>query len=294
MYELIKLTDKCYYIESPAKIGIYKPCGNEVYLIDSGSDKDAAKKVRKVLDANGWELKAIFNTHSHADHIGGNKYLQSQTGCKIYAKGIECDFTNHPVLEGAFLYGGMPYSELSHKFLLAQQSDASLLCDGVLPEGLSAISLEGHSFDMVGFLSDDGIAFIADCLSSKATIDKYGIGFIYDVEKYVDTLNNIKTLKADIFVPSHAQPTDNICELAQYNIDKAQEIADKIVQFCNEPICFDSLLKKLFDFYGIIMTHQQYVLVGSTVRSYISWLKKQHRLDMVFEDNMMLLKMVKE
>ncbi len=292
MYELVKITDKCYYIECPAKIGIYNPDGNDVYLIDSGSDKDTGKKVRKILNENGWNLKAILNTHSHADHIGGNKYLQSQTGCKIYAKGIECDFTNHPVLESAFLYGAMPYTELGHKFLLAQESDALPLCDEVLPEGLSIISLEGHSFDMVGFLSNDGVAFIADCLSSKSTIDKYGIGFIYDVEKYIDTLNNIKTMKADVFVPSHAQPTSDIGELAQYNIDKVLEISDKIVEFCKEPVCFESLLKKLFDFYNMNMTHQQYVLVGSTVRSYISWLKKQNRIDAVFEDNMLLWKSV--
>ena len=88
MYELIQLTEKCYYIQSPAKIGVYNPHGKEVYLIDSGSDKDAGRKVRQVLDANGWELKAIFCTHSNADHIGGNRYLQSQTGCRIYAPGI--------------------------------------------------------------------------------------------------------------------------------------------------------------------------------------------------------------
>jgi len=294
MYELVKLTEKCYYIECPAKICIYKPSGNEVYLIDSGSDKDTGKKVKKVLDANGWQLKAIFNTHSHADHIGGNKYLQSQTGCKIYAKGIECDFTNHPVLEGAFLYGGMPFSELSHKFILAQESEALPLCDEALPKGLSVISLEGHSFDMVGFKSDDGVAFIADCLSSKATLDKYGIGYIYDIEKYIETLSRVKEMKADIFVPSHAEPTNNICPLAEYNIDKVQQIANKIVEFCSQPVGFDSLLKKLFDAYGMTMTHQQYVLVGSTVRSYVSYLKKQGRIDMIFEDNTMYLKAVKE
>ena len=108
MYELIQVSEHCYYIQSPAKIGVVKLNDTEVCLIDSGNDKDAGKKVLKILNANGWALKVIYNTHSNADHIGGNHYLQAQTGCKIYAPGIERDFTRHPVLEPSYLYGGNP------------------------------------------------------------------------------------------------------------------------------------------------------------------------------------------
>jgi len=80
MYELIQVSENCYYIACPAKIGAVKTGPDTVCLIDSGSDKDAAKKVKKHLDANGWKLDAIYNTHSNADHIGGNRYLHEQTG----------------------------------------------------------------------------------------------------------------------------------------------------------------------------------------------------------------------
>jgi len=96
MFELIKISEKCYYINCPAKIGIYKQSETDVYLIDSGNDKDAGRKVRKILDENGWKLKGIINTHSNADHIGGNQYLQQQTGCKVFADGIEKAFTEYP------------------------------------------------------------------------------------------------------------------------------------------------------------------------------------------------------
>ena len=122
MYELIKLTERCYYIDCPSKIGIIKGAGDEVYLIDSGSSKDTGKKILKILNQNGWKLKAIYNTHSHADHIGGNRYLQGQTGCKVYAPGIECNFTRHPILEPSFLFGAYPPSDLRHRFLLAEES----------------------------------------------------------------------------------------------------------------------------------------------------------------------------
>ena len=89
MYELVQVSEKCYYINCPAKIGVYVADSANVYLIDSGNDKDAGRKVRKILDENGWHLAAILNTHSNADHIGGNRYLQGQTGCKVYSGGIE-------------------------------------------------------------------------------------------------------------------------------------------------------------------------------------------------------------
>ena len=108
MYELMQVAGNSYYLQSPAKIGLYKLSDTDVCLFDSGNDKAAGRKIRQLLDANGWHLKAIYNTHSHADHTGGNQYLQNQTGCRIYAPGIECDFTCHPVLEPAFLYGGYP------------------------------------------------------------------------------------------------------------------------------------------------------------------------------------------
>ena len=169
------------------------------------------------MDANGWNLKMICNTHSHADHIGGNEYLQKMTNCKIYASSIECDFTRHPILEPAFLYGGYPFAELRHKFLLAAESDAAFLTDDMLPEGISLIPLPGHFFDMVGFNvvdNDKTVAFIADCLSSEAILEKYQIGLIYDVAKYLETLEKVKNLEADIFVPTHANPTENIAPLA--------------------------------------------------------------------------------
>lgn len=288
MYELIQLSEVSYYIQSPAKIGLVRLNENDVCLIDSGSDKEAGRKVRQILDANNWHLTAIYNTHSNADHIGGNKYLQGQTGCKIYAPGIDCAFTRHPILEPAFLYGGYPVKDLRHKFLLALESNAEYLTKDVLPEGFEIIELPGHFFDMVGFRTPDDVVFLADCLSSREILEKYQIGFIYDVDAYIKTLEKVKTLTAKVFVPSHTEVAENVSDLAQYNINKVMEIAEKIVDLCPEPLCFEIILQRLFEKYSLNMNFEQYVLVGSTVRSYLAWLKDTDRLNAVFENNILL------
>jgi len=281
VYELCKAGENSYYLECPAKIGICLTGKEEVCLIDSGNDKDAGKKVRQILEHNGWSLKKILNTHSHADHIGGNHYLQGQTGCKIYAPGMEKDFINHPIMEPTFLYGGYPPKDLKHKFLMAQESEAELLTQEILPEGMSILDIPGHSYDMAGFRTSDDVVFLADCLSSKDTLEKYQISFLTDVAAYLSTLEMVKTLKAKLFIPAHA--AEDIVPLAQLNIDKVNEIAEQILHLCQEPRSFEMILQMLFQSYGLTMNFEQYVLVGSTVRSYLAWLKDTGKIDVSFE-----------
>ena len=285
MYELVRVTENSFYVQSPAKIGVVRTGDGEVCLIDSGNDKDAGKKVKRILEAEGWKLRAIYNTHSHADHIGGNNYLQAQTGCRIFAPGIERDFTEHPVLEPSYLYGGNPPKALRHKFMMAKESSALPLTEEVLPEGWEIIPLPGHSFDMVGFRTPDDVCYLADCLSGKETIEKYQIGFLVDPAAYIDSLEKVKQMKAECFIPSHAEAVKDISSLAQLNIDKVNEIADRITGICSEPASFEQILRRLFDEYSLEMTLEQHALVGSTVRSYLTWLTDSGRIRNLIENN---------
>ena len=288
MYELIQVLNSTYYINCPAKIGLYLDGDKDVYLIDSGNDKEPGRKVRQILDKNGWALRAILCTHSHADHIGGCKYLKAQTGCKVYAPGVERDFTRHTLLEPALLYGGFPPKALRHKFLMAQESDADELASAELPEGFEIIPLPGHCFEMVGFRTPDNVVFLADCLSSRATLEKYRIGFIYDVQAYLDTLEKVKSLSGAFFVPAHAEACEDVSELAQYNIDTVNEIAGRIKSICTQPVNFEALLKRLFDEYALELSFEQYALVGSTVKSYLAWLMDKWQLKAKCKNNMLL------
>jgi len=63
---------------------------NYIYLIhDQLSEKTAVvdpalvDPVLSELSNSGWSLDYILNTHHHADHVGGNLGLKSETGCTI-------------------------------------------------------------------------------------------------------------------------------------------------------------------------------------------------------------------
>lgn len=288
MYELHQVGQRTYYIQCPAKMGVFLTGEKDAVLIDSGNDKDAGRKVQKILEAQNWTLRCILNTHANADHNGGNNLLQTRLGAPAYAPGIDAAITTYPILEPAFLYGGYPCKELRNKFLLAQPSNCQPLTAEKLPEGLEVLPLPGHFFDMCGFKTADGVWFLADCLSGANIVEKYHVNFIYDVAGYLATLDMLETLEGKLFIPAHADPVADIRPLAALNRAKVLEICGLLLGFCRQPLCFEDILQKLFTHYGLAMDFNQYVLVGSTTRSYLSYLHDKGALDAAFENNRLL------
>ncbi len=272
MYELEQVGTRTYYIDCPAKMGLYRFGDTDVCLIDSGNDKDAARKVLKILQAQGWHLRMILNTHSHADHIGGNLFLQQRTGCAIYAPAAEIAFVQTPLLEPSFLYGGYPSKALRNKFLCAQGAHALPLTPDVLPQGLSMQYLNGHSFAMVGIHTDDDVWFVADSVTSEAILAKYHVSFLYDVAAYFESLRALEELQGRLFVPAHAQPTADMRPLIAANQKKAEEVLDLLLAICSAPTAPDDILAAVFAHYQLDMNPTQHALVGSTVRSMLSYL----------------------
>lgn len=288
MYELIQAAEHTYYIQCPAKMGLWVPDGRNAVLIDSGGDKDAGRKVQRTLEAQGWVLSCILNTHANADHNGGNALLQQRLGAPAYAPGIDAAVTTYPILEPAFLYGGYPPKPLRNKFLLSQPSRCETLTEETLPEGLTQLALPGHFFDMCGFGTADGVWFLADCLSGANIVEKYHVNFIYDVAAYLETLDRVCALEGRLFVPAHAEATEDIRPLAELNRAKVLEIAELVVDLCREPKMFEEVLQGVFAHYRLTMDFNQYVLVGSTIRSYLAYLLDRGSLTAAFDDNRLL------
>lgn len=287
MYELIQVGNNTFYMDSPNKIGFYRYDNNKIYLIDSGNGRDYAKKVLKILDEKGWELEGIINTHSHADHIGGNDTLEKRTGCKISTNEIEHAFTKYTILEPAFIYGAYPPKRLQKKFLMAKPSNASVDFNNI-PEGLDIINLPGHSYDMIGVKTDDNVYFIGDSLFPKEVLNKYHIATIYDIKNFLRTLDYLEKLKGDFFIPTHAEASSNLKNLIELNRNKVFEIINLLLDILKRPLSLNVITKKVFDYYQIEINYVQYHLVEGTLKAFISYLIDEKKVDVIFDNNFLL------
>jgi len=286
MYELVQVGERTYYIECPAKMGIYRINEEEVCLIDSGNDKDAGKKALKIIEGQGWKLNMVINTHFHADHIGGNQLLQQRTGCRICSRGSDRVFVERTLLEPSFLYGSYPLRELMNKFLMAKESEVTELTVENLPKGLEIIELPGHSDAQFGLRTSDDAVFLADCLVGEETLNKYRISHIFDVGRYLETLEKVKEMTASVFIPAHGPACQDIVPLAQANIDNTLEIMDDLCEVCKDvPMIFDDITAALFEKYNLRFDLGQYCLNGTTIKAMLSYLHNNGRMEILQDGN---------
>jgi glyoxylase-like metal-dependent hydrolase (beta-lactamase superfamily II) len=285
-----QLGEHTWLLPTGVNVGLWEG-GDGAVLIDSGGDKEAGRQIRQVLEQRGWPLRLIVNTHSNADHVGGNAYLQKQTGCRIAATRLEAAFIADPVLEPSFLWGSAPFRELRGKFLQAAPSTVDLVLpdSGTIPgTDLEAVPLPGHFLQMIGVLTLDGVLFAGDALFGEEILAKHPVFFLYDVAAHLATLEKLEGLQAQWVVPGHGQPVREAGPLVAANRAALQRTAEVVSSSCSRPAGFEEILAEVCRAFAIELNPSQYVLVGGTLRAYLAWLCDQGTLRPSFENGRML------
>ena len=75
---------------------------------------DYGKEIYDELTRQGLEIKAIFLTHGHFDHIMGVKALKEACGAPVYASALEKDLLTDPYLNTSAQYGRSCVVEPDH------------------------------------------------------------------------------------------------------------------------------------------------------------------------------------
>ncbi len=278
--EIRPIAGGSYYVPGKVNVGIWVD-GETAVLIDSGGDETAGRQLYRAITGMGWKLGGIVNTHSNADHIGGNAYLQKKTGCWIAATRVESVFIERPGLEPTFLWGANPFMELKNKFLEAQPSKVERIIDrdGSVPgTPLCAVPLPGHFLDMVGVRSPDGVFYVADSVFSAEIVEKYRFIVTLDVGAALATLDLLERDDAEFFVPCHADAGKNILPATQATRKGILLLSERVYEALAAARSEEDVLAAVFESWGLEMTPQQFVLSRATLAAHLTHLASQGRI----------------
>ena len=191
----------------------------DCYMIDSGV-YGCEKQIASYMESIGRKLsdiKKIFLTHAHPDHIGSAAWFRENVGCEIYAgreerrwiEDIDLQFSERPIPNFYILAGRS--TKVDHELRDGEEI--------LLEEGLSihACRTAGHSADEMSYRLEDAF-FIGDTVPVRTDIP-----IIIEVAEMIASINS---LKSEEEVRSFYPAWDHVysAEEMQGKLEEAEEL----------------------------------------------------------------------
>ena len=305
---ITQLIPGIYVIPGVTNVGVITDSKkSEIYLIDTGRTEDQGEKMFSTLQKNfpEYKVKAIINTHAHADHSGADSLIQKKTGCEIYLSAAERGILENPYLQSCILWGGFSPKEFHNSLYMPAPVEHTKLIDFSktirigAPDGstykMNFMELPGHYFGDTGVLitaaKGQKILFAGDAISNRAELGKYWIQFMVQPDKCAETLTKICSIKNLVWcIPSHGKfikddlhETAELCTIAIYSARQAILNALK-----KGPLSTEKLIQAVARQNNISMGLGQYNLVSATIKSHLSALREKKMIKMKVCENVVI------
>ncbi|MDD6208952.1 MAG: MBL fold metallo-hydrolase [Clostridiales bacterium] len=192
-------------------------------LIDSGV-AGSETMIEKVILESGRQpaqVKAVFLTHAHPDHIGTANYFREKYGAKIYAsegerawiEDIDLQFARRPIPNFYNLAGKSTMVDQ-----VVKDGDKIYLSEGI---HMDVIGTPGHSADEVSYRIGE-VAFIGDAVPVRGVIPIF-----INLDNTKSSLAILEKLSGmEIFYPAWDQTYS--AEMMRDKIQDAKEIINEL------------------------------------------------------------------
>jgi glyoxylase-like metal-dependent hydrolase (beta-lactamase superfamily II) len=295
--ELEQLTEAAYQLRGGSNAGLIVQDGRAV-LVDTGLDRDTAKKILRHVENLKLRVAAIVITHAHADHFGGAALIRGRTGAPVYAPALEAAVVVDPIWEPLYLFSGaLPPAELRHKFTLAEPCPVhGLLAAG--DQGLgdvpfTVIPAPGHSPNQV-MIAGGGACFVADACFAPEVLRKHGIPFYVDIDRTLASLAALAALDGAYaaFIPGHGPAVERIGPWAAENAARIAEIRAAVADALAQTVDTGQIVAAVADRLGVIIPHPAiYWLTQTTVLACLASLQRAGQASVQIVGNRLVWKL---
>lgn len=308
--KILELGHGVFVIPGPTNVGIVTnqtDSRTEVYIIDTGNTELDGEYILEILESffkkagTEYFVKAIINTHSHADHTGGNAIIQENTSCEVLAPRFERGAMDNPHLHPAVVWGANPPKDLLTVYYKPDPTTPTGLISEELKislsdfRELSFLSLPGHSFDHYGVLctlrDNKKILFAGDAIFPRNEISNYSLPLTIDYIDFQKSLDKIQQIEDLIWcIPGHGEfISRNLSETIETNKISMLEVELCILEILgSRKVTTDEVIQRFCHIFEIECNVRKYSLISFTVKSFLTTMRNKGKVQILIEDNILL------
>lgn len=218
-------------------------------LVDTGyvSDFDATERLIKDIGVNLAQTRLIISTHTHCDHIGGNRIIQDRSGCDIALHNIGKYFID---TRDDWATWWRYFRQEADFFTCTKALDGGEVIP-IGPHEFQVIHTPGHASDGIALYNRkekvliSGDALWEDDIPAIA-MRVEGSTCLFDL---LDSLEKLESPDVEIVYPGHGRPFADFKGAISKSKTKARDFLN------HKEKTGDSLLKKI-TIYTILMHRQ--------------------------------------
>ena len=291
--ELQHIKGNTYALEiNGAAIGVYVFGDHRCLLVDSGPSPAWSKEILANLDRRGWRVYAIFNTHDHADHCGGNHFIQDRTDCRIFASAFEAACIEQPILIPYSMYGAFPPKLLQARFIMPQASKVTDLVSAgpliIKGRRFEILELGGHTLGHLGICTPDEVLFSGDSLIAPEMLGLNPFLYLADPSRQLATLDKIRAGNYPLLYLSHGGRQEDALAMAEANHAILVHILDSLVKLLSSPLTHEEVTAAMISGQRLQVNRNHYFRIFASIAAFLAYLSNQGQIKSYTENGRLL------
>lgn len=285
------LGDTWCIVTGSGRLPLYFKDRQNAVMIDSGLKRPDREPLMELLDKEGIRITSLLTSHFHRDHCGNHKPLRERYGCKIYMS----PYTEAVCGDSINLKSGGYES-----FFMAKARGGSFSCpadviilrtdETVTASGATfkILHLPGHAQEQMGFVTPDGVAYLADTILSEDLLKAVRIPYCTYCMKDLEAKASVLEMDYPVYILAHngvVQGKD-MKALAELNIKNMHEKIDMVEGLLMEkPITLEELAVAAMKHTGGDLTNPVKVFGAQrNVQVLLEYLMETERVVLILED----------
>jgi len=213
------VTDYC-------RIPLYMPDRAQAVMIDSGLKNPDREGILSLLKHENIRISSLLTSHFHRDHTGNHTAIKETHGCAVYMTPYAEIVGREPANLQATGYetctlfkarGQYPFCKPDG---IISSDDTAITVSG---STFSLLWLPGHAVEQVGFVTPDGVAYVADTLLSDHVMQSVKLPYYTCLRLDLEAKESLRELGCNRYILAHNGVYNEISGLIDRNIANAWE-----------------------------------------------------------------------